>query len=261
MPQLTRELIMKQRTANGLPYPTPPSSIRSESPYRSPSPQPSRVTEWSSPGASGSLTQSDTLRRPARRTILETRRCWIPTLDEVSRADPVQRMLLFQRLADEERQDEQRASKSRAAGRHPNSRKPERRAASRRAWASPRRREPMPAPATEPSLSSIGIGALALQLVRPCPSYLSRHPAMSSSRWPVPVPETERTSFFDSSGLDEKSFGLQWSLNVPESPKSEAWAIEEPGPSEEVIAKWVEEDMETERRLKEEQEWRFQFVV
>lgn len=259
MPQLTRELIIKQRKANGLPYPTPPSSIRSASPYRSPSPRPSRVAEWSSPGASSS-TQPHTLRRTTQRTNPKaSNRCWIPSLDEVSRADPVQCMLLFQRLADEAHRDEQRGPQSRNVKSQP--RKSEHRITSRRAWPTPKRRVSVSVPVTKPDVPSVGIGALALQLVRPCASHLVQHPTISSFQWHIPVPETTRAGFVDSSEPEEKNQGVDWCLNIPESPRLEVWAAGGFGPSEEVISQWVKEDVESERRLQEERDWKFWFVV
>lgn len=258
MPQLTRELIIKQRKANGLPYPTPPSSIRSASPYRSPSPQPSRVAEWSSPGASGS-SPPRTQHGTTRQAPTANKRCWIPTLDEVSRADPVQCMLLFQRLADEAHRDEQRESQSKNVKTCP--RKLKRGSASRRTWSTPKRRGSVSIPAIKPGVPSVGIGALALQLVRPCASDLVQHPTISSSQWNIPVPETTRAGLFDLSQPDEKTQGFDWCLSIPESPRAEVWATGGSGPSEEVISQWVEEDVESERKLQEERDWKFRFVV
>jgi hypothetical protein len=103
-------------------------------------------------------------------------------LDEVSRADPAQQKMIFQRLAEEAKRDEQRAS--------------------RRAQEQPAR------------FKQQAPGAL--------PSDIHEH---------------------------------AWGVDVPESP-SGTWRSRDPVVSEDVVAGWVAEDAESERKLREKRAWK-----
>ncbi|KAG8708013.1 hypothetical protein FRC09_001486 [Ceratobasidium sp. 395] len=243
MPRITPELILKQRLASYIPYPTPPASEHSPSPLGSPSSRPLQPRSYK---PSGLTNDGDTCMEDRSNDT----HCWIPTLEEVSRASPEQRRRLFQRLADEAKRDEQRASKK-TRGSVPKS-KPQTQTPAPRAASTSKQHSP-----------HVGIGAVALQLIRPA----ANPPVLEVPLTPHPY---ELVSAY-SSGLDEPAHAfnnsmddyslVRWQVDGPESPVDAIWKIIDPEISKETISQWMEEDKEYERRLAEEHKLRLMGMI
>ncbi|KAG8731462.1 hypothetical protein FRC10_001703, partial [Ceratobasidium sp. 414] len=226
MPQITPELI-KQRKAKGFPYPTPPSSVHTASPNESPSSRPRQSKNHNSSGLSSGSNN-------CKENRLDSSTCWIPTLEEVSRAGPAQRRKIFQRLAEEARRDEQRAA-SRAHNSGPGL----------------ELKNPAPGPVakSEQSSSTIEIGAAAFRLIRPS--------ATSPIQIRPTTPGLQRIPSeyaFDPEGFPQplNSVGNYSFSGWPESPTAGTWNTGDSQLTEEMIANWVAEDQEYERKLEEE---------
>ncbi|KAG9110199.1 hypothetical protein FRC07_008227 [Ceratobasidium sp. 392] len=222
---ITPELIMKQRMASRLPYPTPPASERSASPHGSPSSQPIQPRNFKTSELSNETT------------------CWIPTLDEVSRADPEERERIFQRLAAEAKRDEQRAA-SRAQGSVPGS--------------EARDQVPGVATASKGASPHVGMGAVAFQLIRPaanppvleCPATMPHPRDLTMPHAYNPAEPAHKFNSIDNYPHSE------WRMDVPVSPTVGAWNARDSGVSEETISQWAAEDKENQRRIEEERRLR-----
>ncbi|KAG9073962.1 hypothetical protein FRC06_011024 [Ceratobasidium sp. 370] len=237
MPQITPELLAKQRKAHVFPYPTPPSSVHTASPHESPSSRLRQSRTHDSP----ELSRGSDNRKG---NCLDSSTCWIPTLDEVSRAGPAQRRKIFQRLAEEARRDEQRA----ASGVHNSDPGLE-------------HKNPAPTPVakTGHAFSSLEIGAAAFRLIRPS----ATSPIQTCPTTPRPRRIPSEHAFYPDEApqpLDYSSFS-EWRVDVPESPTAGAWDVVDSELAEEMIAKWVAEDQEYERRQEEERMLRLRRVI
>ncbi|KDN36807.1 hypothetical protein RSAG8_10589, partial [Rhizoctonia solani AG-8 WAC10335] len=211
MPMLTREMIIQQqmaRNAARLSTPSTPSS-------HSASPAPSLSNSPAS--TSSSLSRSST---PNSRDHSRLDKCWIPTLDEVSRADPDECARLFARLAREAKYDAQAAIP----------RTPERRvksSTSRHLSAKP------------PGYSSLEIGAMALHPVHSSAEYPIEHPTPSTPQW-------DNLSHSERMEIDDQQLFSEWIVDIPESPVTSSFLMSSSTVSEEVIAGWSREDEEME---------------
>ncbi|KAG8685381.1 hypothetical protein FRC11_010676 [Ceratobasidium sp. 423] len=211
MPMLTREMIIQQQMARNAARLSAPSTPSSHSSSRAPS-------LLSSPAStSSSLSRPST---PSSRTHTRPDKCWIPTLDEVSRADPEERARLFGRLAREAELDEQCAVL----------RTPERNV---------KTFNPKYSSAKPPGYSSDFIGAAALQPVRPCQEHPIEHPTTSAPGWG----NNDDTTGME---IEDQQMFSEWIVDIPDSPVTSSFQMHQGAVSEEVIAGWTREDVEME---------------
>ncbi|CAE6454288.1 hypothetical protein ACGC1H_007681 [Rhizoctonia solani] len=213
MPMLTREMIKQQQMARNAARLSTPST-----PSHSASPVPSLSSSPAS--TSSSLSRSCA---PGPQDYGRVDKCWIPTLDEVSRADPNECSRLFARLAREAEYDA-------------TPRTPEQKV---------KTSSPMHLSAKPPGYSSVEIGAMALQLVRPCQEHPIEHPTLSASMG---------DNFDDSAmEIDDQQLFSEWTVDVLESPVASDFIMSGSTVSEEVIAGWSREDDEMKTMEREAQ--------
>ncbi|QRV80642.1 hypothetical protein RhiJN_08657 [Ceratobasidium sp. AG-Ba] len=167
---------------------------------------------------------------------LNNQACWIPNLDEVSRADPEQRHRIFQRLAEEARLDEHRfSSKTQEAG---------------------RRSRPINSSAKSNCKPGeyASIGAAAFQLVRPsagAPAFAlpasSRPRRMNSVSASGELGSMELLNCMEYCTTSDRGM-----MDVPESPATAAWRMGETQLTDDMVERWAAEDKENAARLEEE---------
>ncbi|KEP45960.1 hypothetical protein V565_227900 [Rhizoctonia solani 123E] len=214
MPMLTREMIKQQQVARNAARLSTPSTPSSHSTSSAPS------LSSSPASTSSSFSRSST---PSSRGHTRVDKCWIPTLDEVSRADPDECARLFARLAQEAEYDA-------------TPRTPERRAKTSHS---------MHSSAKPPGYSSVEIGAMALQLVRPCQEHPIEHPTLSAPMW-----DNLDDSVME---VDDQQLFSEWTVDVLESPVTSTFLMSESPVSDDVIAVWSREDEEMKTMERETQ--------
>ncbi|CAE6440542.1 unnamed protein product [Rhizoctonia solani] len=212
MPMLTRKMVIQQQMARNVSRATTPSTPSSHST--------SPVSSLSSSPASTSSSRSRSPVQPSQGQMTPNK-CWIPTLDEVSRADPDERAQIFARLAREAGHDARQTAP----------RTPERRVKAIATRYS----------SVKPSdYSSVEIGAMALEPLR----LSEEQPIEHLEFW---TPE-EGSDLYDPGMMEinDQMLPSEWIVEVPDSPITSSFSMSHGTISEEVIAGWTKEDVEME---------------